>query len=187
MSGRLEPRIRSLSGAEALPLADRIWPCYDAVFGDVADYAAWRSDLFERHAGRDGYRLAIATADDQVVGFGWGYVGRRGQYWSDLVHDALERQVAERWVGDHFELVELGVLPAYRRRGLGRALHDRLLSGVHRRCLLSTADDPDDPAVQLYLRAGWRRLGALRPGVQVMGLDATSTVEPQPAERGADR
>ena len=81
----------------------------------------------------------------------------------------------EAWptrVGGHFEFVELAVAPQYRRRGLGRRLHDSLLDGVGRRALLSTTDDLADPAVQLYLSSGWRKLGVLRPGTQVMGRPA---------------
>lgn len=162
--------IRLLTGSDALPLASSVWRCYDEVFGDIADYATWRSDLFERHAGRDGYRLAVAVDGDRVLGFAWGCVGQRGQYWSDLVSDALPREVVAQWVGGHFEFVELAVVPGRRGNGLGQALHDRLLDGVKRRCLLSTSDDTDDAAVRLYTRSGWRRLGTLRPGVRVMGL-----------------
>ena len=166
--------IRVVCGSDALPLAASIWPVYEQVFGDFADVETWRSDLFDRHAGRDGHRLAVASADEeQVVGFAWGYVGLRGQYWSDMVDQALPQDVASVWVGGHFEIVELAVLPTQRRQGLGQALHDQLLDGVRRRCLLSTNDDANDPAVRLYLRAGWQRLGRLRPGVQVMGLDLT--------------
>ncbi|MEU4198021.1 GNAT family N-acetyltransferase [Kribbella sp. NPDC026611] len=165
--------IRLLGGVDALPLAEQVWLCYDAVFGDSADFDTWRSDLFERHAARDGYRLAIAADEGRVVGFSWGYVGQRGQYWSDLVCKALPRELADEWVGNHFEIVELAILPSHRQRGLGQALHDRILEGVDRRCLLSTSADGNDPAVRLYLRSGWRHLGMLRPGVQVMGRHQT--------------
>ena len=56
-----------------------------------------------------------------------------------------------------------------RRHGLGRRLHDTLLDGVGRKALLSTTDNPADPAVRLYLGSGWRRLGVLNPDRQVMG------------------
>lgn len=157
---------------EALALAGAVWPCYDAVFGDVADRAQWRAELFDRHAGREGYRLVTAAAGAEVVGFAWGYVGRPGQFWTDLVSRTLPAEVVAEWVGDHFEFVELAVLPTHRHRGLGRRLHDRLLDGVTRRALLSTSDDDDDPAVRLYRAAGWRTLGTLRDGVQVMGRAA---------------
>lgn len=171
---RPPPHVTLLAADDALTLAARVWRCYDQTFGDFADFATWRSELFERHAGREDFRLAAAISDDEITGFAWGYVGQRGQYWSDLVHDALPADVVTRWVGGHFELVELAVLPGRRRSGLGQQLHDRLLDGIARPCLLSTNDDPDDPAVRLYTRAGWKRLGLLRPGVQVMGLDRTS-------------
>ena len=64
-------------------------------------------------------------------------------------------------------------MPGHRRNALGQALHDRLLDGVKRRCLLNTSDDPEDASVRLYNRSGWRKLGTLMPGVQVMGLDLT--------------
>jgi ribosomal protein S18 acetylase RimI-like enzyme len=163
--------IELLHGQEAAGgLADRVWPCYQAAFGDFTDLATWRRDLFDRHAARDGYRLAVAEDGDVVAGFAWGYIGQRGQYWTDLVCEVLPRDVTDAWVGGHFEFVELAVLPGHRRRGLGLRLHDALLTGVSLRCLLSTADDPADPAVQLYRRQGWRRLGVLHPGFQVMGL-----------------
>jgi ribosomal protein S18 acetylase RimI-like enzyme len=170
MSEPHSPADVKLFGPEAArELAKRIWPCYEDVFGDFDDRETWRRDLFERHASRAGYRLAVGTDGSTVAGFAWGYIGERGQYWTDLVCDVLPIDVADDWVGGHFEFVELAVLPSYRRRGLGSRLHDTLLSDVGRRCLLSTADDPADPAVQLYLRRGWQKLGVLRPGVQVMG------------------
>ena len=160
------------SPGDALTLADAVWPCYDAVFGDADDAASWRAELFERHAGRDGYRLVTATGEDgTVVGFSWGYLGQAGQFWTDLVTRTLPPGVVVTWVGGHFEVVELAVLPAFRRQGLGRRLHDTLIDGVRRRCLLSTSDDEDDPAVRLYRAAGWQTLGRLRDGVQVMGLN----------------
>lgn len=55
--------------------------------------------------------------------------------------------------------------PSESRAGLSR----KQIWLRHGRCLLSTNDDASDPAVRLYLRAGWQRLGQLRPGVQVMG------------------
>lgn len=167
-----EPDIEVRTGPDAVALGDQVWPVYDAVFGDVADEASWRADLFERHAARDGYRLAVARDDGALVGFAWGYVGERGQYWPDLVASTLPADVVDAWVGGHFELVELAVLPTARRHGLGGALHDAVLDGVHRRCLLGTSDDENDPAVRLYRRRGWERLGLLAPGVQVMGREA---------------
>lgn len=153
-------------------LVHELWQCYRNVFDDHSDFERWRTEMFERHAARDGFRLVLARDDaGSVIGFAWGYIGERGQYWADLAFEALSPTLSQDWVGGHFEFVELGVLSGYRPLGIGRALHDALLADQRRRCLLSTADDPDDPAVRLYMSAGWRRLGTLSPGVQIMGLE----------------
>jgi ribosomal protein S18 acetylase RimI-like enzyme len=170
MAGR-EKRVdvQVLGSQDAGGLADGIWPCYEAAFGDFDDLETWRRDLFDRHAARSGYRLVVAMNGTTVVGFAWGYTGERGQYWPDLVCEVLPAEITDDWVGGHFEFVELAVWPDYRGHGLGSRLHDTLLAGVSQRCLLSTADDLADPAVRLYLRRGWQKLGVLRPGAQIMG------------------
>lgn len=159
-----------LNGAEAAAVSAAVWRCYSSVFDDSQGYEAWNREMFTRHAQRDGFRLVIAAEDDTVLGFSWGYIGKPGQYWTDLATRSLPAHIAEEWVGDHFEFVELGVLSSNRRAGTGRALHDALLDGVTGRCLLSTTTDSSDAAVKLYERSGWRRLGLLSPDVQVMGL-----------------
>jgi ribosomal protein S18 acetylase RimI-like enzyme len=165
-------RLEHHGQSSGVKLAEQIWPCYDEVFGDFSDFATWRTDMFARHATRSGYRLVVIRKDAAVTGFSWGYLGERGQYWADLAANALPVRTADEWVGGHFEFVTLGVAPEYRRRGLGRRLHDALLDGVTQKALLSTADDPADRAVQLYLSSGWRKLGLLRPGTQLMGRSA---------------
>lgn len=167
----VEARLERFDGEAAADRANAIWDCYRAIFPGFADVAAWRAEMFDRHRRRERFRVIVATIAEEVVGFSWGYVGRRGQYWSDLAYAALPRPIADEWIGGHFEFVELGVLPAQRRHGLGRRLHDALLADVHGRCVLSTADDDADPAVLLYRSVGWRRLGVLSPGTQVMALE----------------
>jgi GNAT superfamily N-acetyltransferase len=150
--------------------AAAVFALYDAVFGDAPDEAEWRSSTYDRHVARDGFRLAAAV-DGSLVGFAYGYVGARGEYWPDRVAEALGEAIAADWLGGHFEFVELAVLPSHRGRGLGAALHDALLHDAPAdHALLSTADDPADPAVRLYASRGWRKLGNLTPDVQVMAL-----------------
>lgn len=162
--------LRIRGGPAAVDAAPGVWECYRQVFPCTAEIDTWRSEQFDRHAARDGHRLVTAHDGSTVVGFAWGYVGQRGQYWSDLVVAALPSPLADEWVGGHFEVAELGVLPAWRGLGIGSALLDALLQGRAGRSLLSTKDDPSDSAVRLYLGTGWQRLGLLSPGVQLLGL-----------------
>lgn len=140
-----------------------LWPVYDAVFGDQPDEQTWRAGAWDRHAARDGFRLARAFDGASVVGFAYGYTGERGQWWTDHAAAVLEPEVAASWLGGHFELVSLGVLAASRQNGIGRGLLRVLQdAATHERMVLQTAADPDDPARRLYGSEGWQVLG---PGV----------------------
>jgi ribosomal protein S18 acetylase RimI-like enzyme len=158
-------------GAAARDHEDAVWSLYDRVFADFADQATWHDAMWERHRTRDGFRLVTAYDAESLIGFGWCYLGERGQYWPDLVVDRLPREVTDEWVGGHLEVVELAVAPHARRAGVGRRLHDQMVAGRgDRRGLLGTSADESDPAVRLYRDCGWVTLGLLADDVQVMGL-----------------
>lgn len=137
-----------------------VWSVYREVFGDVADLATWREQAWERHVVRAGFRLALATSGRSVVGFAYGYTGQMGQWWTDQASQRLPACVAADWLGGHFEVVELAVSPAHRGTGIGRSLMEALTQALpHRRWLLATAADPEDPARILYASMGWAVLG----------------------------
>ena len=162
----MEYAVHDATGAG--PFAADVHEVYAAVFGDPDGFGAWRQSPWERHRLRADFRLATAHEAGRMVGFGWGYTGRRGEYWPDLVLEVLPE--ASDWVGGHFELVELAVLPGHRGRGVGRRLHDLLLEGLpHERALLSTTSDETDPAVRLYRARGWRLVGLLDADRLVLG------------------
>lgn len=161
---------RRVDAAEAVAHHDAVLGVWTTAFGPVSDQANWTETVWERSRGRADYRLALAYEGDVLLGFAWGYTGERGQFFSDLLIDRLG-PVADGWVGGHFEIVELAVVPSARSRGLGAALHDALLADLpHARALLCTAVDVTDPAVRLYDSRGWQRIGLLRADTQVMGL-----------------
>lgn len=161
--------IHILDGPGATAYASRVFSLYDAVFGDFPDEDEWRAQMYDRHRGRDDYRLAVALDGRRMLGFAWGYRGERGQYWPDLVARTLP-EVGREWVGDHFEFVELAVDPTSLRQGIGRRLHDAVLDGLTGRALLGTSADDADPAVRLYRSCGWDTLGLLDNDHQVMGV-----------------
>jgi ribosomal protein S18 acetylase RimI-like enzyme len=150
---------------------DELWGAYSAVFDDQADLASWREGTWDRHSARPGFRLARAYDGGALVGFAYGYTGDAGQWWTDTVRTTLPPDVADAWLGGHFEVVTLGVVPSARRVGLGRALMRALTDGLpHDRLLLQTSDDPADPARQLYAAEGWAVLGpGTGPSTVVMG------------------
>lgn len=175
-------RVDVVGGDAAASYADDVFPLYDKVFGDQPDESVWREERFDRHRSRREYRLALAHDGDRLIGFAWGYRGDRGQYWPDQVARALP-DIADDWIGDHFEFVELAVDSAARGQGIGHRLHDALLDSVTGPALLCTTSDDGDPGPRLYRSCGWRRLGLLDPDWQVMGLRLPSAA-PYPESHG---
>jgi GNAT superfamily N-acetyltransferase len=142
-----------------------LWPVYDAVFADQPDIDAWRGRTWDLHAARAGFRLARAyDAGDgdgrRLVGFAYGFTGEHGQWFTDQATRVLPPDVAAEWLGGHFDLVSLGVLEGWRRRGLGRALLRAVTRDLpHARWTLMTSADADDPARHLYASEGWEVVG----------------------------
>lgn len=140
-----------------------LWPVYASVFADHPDYETWRDKVWDRHSTRSGFRLARAYDDGDLVGFAYGYGGEPGQWWTDNARKVLGAKTADAWLGGHFEVVSIGVLPPSRGAGVGRGLLQALTTGLpHERLLLMTTSDPLDPARRLYASEGWRVIG---PGI----------------------
>ncbi|MDG4824226.1 GNAT family N-acetyltransferase [Asanoa sp. WMMD1127] len=156
-------RIR-VDGAASPADGVALWPAYDEIFGDHPSFESWRDGVWDRHRRRSGFRLARAlTAGGTLVGFAYGYTGEPGQWWTDNARAALPPDVADAWLGGHFELVSIGVVAAARGRGIGRRLLRTLLDATdHDRLLLMTTADADDPARRLYAAEGWQVIG---PGI----------------------
>ena len=97
-----------------------------------------------------------------LSGFAYGYTGEHGQWWTDTVRKVMEPEVAESWLGGHFEVVSIGVVKTARNLGVGRSLMRALYSELpHGRLLLMTTAEPADPARRLYDSEGWH---VLSPG-----------------------
>jgi ribosomal protein S18 acetylase RimI-like enzyme len=191
-AGRPPPELIVADRDTALAAADELAAVYRRAFGapgyDEPPEAAerFRTEQLPRHADRDGFRCVIARrgggagrAGGAVVGFAYGYTGASGQWWTDWVASRVPAEIADTWLGGHFEFVELAVDPDEQGHGLGTVLHDALMADLpHDRALLGTYRG-DRPAPRLYRRRGWR---LLHPGLDettdLYGLDLTSTRRP---------
>lgn len=102
------------------------------------------------------FTARIARAEDGTpLGFCYGYTSQRGQWWHELMRDAVGGDVAQRWLEDAFKLCELHVRPDAQGRGIGRQLLLALADGLpHARMLLSTREG-DTRALRLYHRMGF--------------------------------
>ncbi len=114
-------------------------------------------EILPRHAGRQGFRAVVdLETTGMLAGFAYGYRGAPGQWWHDLVAEALGPLASERWLPPgHFELVELHVRRGLWGRGIGGRLHDALLAAEPGPAVLSTQQD-NKRALSLYAGRGWQ-------------------------------
>jgi ribosomal protein S18 acetylase RimI-like enzyme len=160
---------------------DSLAGIYLAAYGDPGlpesrlDAQNFASSTIPRHARRDGFKLVLATTGDQVSGYGYGFTGRRGQFWSDWLAGAAPSDIVETWVGNHFELVDIVVDPGHRGQGIAGQLHDALIDGLPQdRALLATEPD-GSAAARLYAGRGWQIISPEIDGTKALyGLDLSS-------------
>lgn len=118
---------------------------YAAAMSPPADQLTGRRTVMERHSALPGFFSVTAVAEDEAdgaVGFAYGFPGRRGQWWHDVVTAAVREHDAaseRRWFAASFEIAEVHVHPRWQGRGIGRELLRRLTAErAERTAVLST-------------------------------------------------
>jgi GNAT superfamily N-acetyltransferase len=105
---------------------------------------------------------AAAGAPRPLIGFAYGFHGEGGQWWYDLVSQAVAsamgRRSAEAWLADSFEIAEVHVLPGYQGQGTGLAMMLRLAGGRPERTAVLSTMDADTRARRLYRGLGFTDL-----------------------------
>ncbi|MBT8224070.1 MAG: GNAT family N-acetyltransferase [Dactylosporangium sp.] len=145
--------------ADLLHHMDDVLDVYGEAMGYSPDLLQTRRGYIASHVNRASF-TAVATLDDagRLLGFGYGYRSRPGQWWHDQVRNAVRRDERHHWLADCFEVVELHVRPAAQGRGVGgRQLTALFAPTVESRTLLSTpeADESTSRAWRLYRRFGF--------------------------------
>jgi ribosomal protein S18 acetylase RimI-like enzyme len=151
----------SVAQATAADLRERVneaMTVYETAMSYPPGTGAQRAGYAVSHTRLAGFRAVTALDGDRLVGFGYGYASRPGQWWHDQVRVAIGPEQAARWLVDCYELCELHVLPDYQGQGIGR----RILLGLaevveQRRMLLSTPEGPTR-AWRLYDSIGFTSL-----------------------------
>jgi GNAT superfamily N-acetyltransferase len=162
-----DPKLREIDERAFLRRLGPMLDVYAAAMDPPNDQLPGRHTIMERHASYPGFRALVAerrgalpVVPGPVLGFAYGFHGTRGQWWHDVVHQALSDlegpEHAEAWLEDTFEVAELHVHPQAQGKGLGRGLLAALCDGrPERTVVLSTLDtSPDTPARTLYRSVG---------------------------------
>ncbi|MQY02435.1 GNAT family N-acetyltransferase [Actinomadura macrotermitis] len=162
-----EPKLREIDDRAFLRRLHPILQVYAAAMRPPPDQLPGRHTIMARHAAYPRFRALVAERarslpglGGTVRGFAYGFHGERGQWWHDVVFQALVAtggaEHAAHWLADPFEVAELHVHPEEQGRGLGRGLLTALCEGrTERTVVLSTLDlDPGSPARRLYRSVG---------------------------------
>ncbi len=122
----------------------------------------WARERLPLHATRADFVFLVARDGPRIAGFGYGYTGAHGQWWTECVARSLTAAQRATWLDPpHFEIVELHVRPASQRRGLGsELLAQLLLRQPHDRAVLST-QLRSRQARGFYAKNGWAELGSI--------------------------
>jgi len=153
-------------------LALRVDACDDAAGAPAAE-GARRLRVRRR---QPGFVSAEARHGGYLVAYASGLPLRPStSWWRDLT-TPLPQDVTAEYPGRTFAVTDLLVRPSWRRQGIGRALHDLILSErPEERATLTVA--PGAAAAQAAFRSwGWRRLARTRgPDSDVPVLDVLLT------------
>jgi GNAT superfamily N-acetyltransferase len=109
-----------------------------------------------------GFALAVAGHGDYPVGYAAGMPLRPStSWWRDLTTPLPDEVMAEH-PGRTFALVELLVRASWRRQGIGRALHDLLLTGRPEERATAVVLPAATAAQRAFSDWGWRKVGRTR-------------------------
>jgi ribosomal protein S18 acetylase RimI-like enzyme len=152
--------IVQLSLRDVLARAEELAGVYRDMYELPVESGVGFQQTLAEHARREGFRLCVVrdAERDALVGLAYGFTGQVGQPWRDALALAVDQATRDQWLTDYFELAEIGLVPAFRGRGIGGRLHDRLLADLpHPRSVL-TVRAGNDAAKRLYRRRGWLTL-----------------------------
>ncbi len=128
-------------------------------FGLTDEEIAVRRQIVLRHLNQPGVACLGATNQDgRLVGFVYGMPNDRAHWWSTIVQPYLQRAGHDDWLDTSFVIVELHVLPAYQRHGIGRRLITGLTDPVGQPRSLLSALDLESPARRFYRSLGYTDL-----------------------------
>jgi len=148
------------------------------------DDIAQARELFREYADSLGFSLCFQSFDQELAGLPGDYAPPRGRlllarYAADLAGCAALHPIDDE-IG---EMKRLYLRPAFRGKGLGRALTQRVLDDAraiaYRRLRLDTVEPVMKDAVGMYRKLGFYEIAPYRanpmPGTLYMELDLTTS------------
>lgn len=157
-------------GSSALTIADRvIIPLYEACNPELVKDPFHNPERFaERlraYCASSGFDLYLALDPDthRPLGQIFGYALPPGARWWRGLTTPVPDGFTDEDGARTFAINEIMVRPEHRRRGIARALHDRLLAGRPEQRATLLVEPDNSPARTAYAHWGWREVARLLP------------------------
>ena len=160
--------IRTHDSEQAIKITHQIIGLYAEVFAeppynegpdDVDSFA----ELLNLEIPQPAFRLVTGHMGEELIGFGYGYALRAQTRWWEGVTPMPAADFAAEHDGRTFVIKELAVRAHWRRRSVGRRLHDAVLADrAEERASLTCRPDAVS-AVVAYTSWGWSPVGTFRP------------------------
>lgn len=151
-------RLVHLDAAGFAPYVDAAVDIYVTALQRPVEVTTARRVSTREHLGEPGFRSVVALDDEALVGFAYGYHDLPGQWWHDVVVEALPLELGVRWLAHAFQVTEIHLLPAHQGHGTGRRLLHELVRGVDRDTVVLSAYDEPTRALALYRSLGFTAL-----------------------------
>jgi GNAT superfamily N-acetyltransferase len=182
-----EITLELLDGTQAAQHADELQALAAEVYADPpyrqgAEQAAELAGRFRVRRRQPGFALAEARHGEYLVGYALGMPLRPSTSWWRNLTAPLPDEVTAEHPGRTFALAELLVRAPWRRQGIGRDLHDLILSGRTEERATLTVRPAAAPAQGALQSWGWRKAARTRdpePGSPVLDV----LIRPLPAGR----
>ncbi len=161
-----EMTFQLLDGRQAAEHADELQALHAEVYADPPyrqnDDAALFADRFRVQRRQPGFVLAEVRHGDYLVGFASGMPLRPSTSWWRELTAPLPAEVTAEHLGRTFAVADLLVRAAWRRQGIGRALHDLILASRPEERATLTVLPGAAPARSALARWGWRKVARTR-------------------------
>ncbi|MFI6451556.1 GNAT family N-acetyltransferase [Streptosporangium amethystogenes] len=158
--------VEVLGPKDAKRLSGEVCAAYRTSFGappnneGAAEFEHQRAsyaDLLERR----GFLLSVARLDGLLVGFAYGAFLRQGGQWWNGMRDPLPAGFTDESGSRTWQLVDLGVLPGHRKRGIAKQLTEAALAGCGAQRAALAVEPRLEGNQRLYRSWGWRRIGSV--------------------------
>jgi ribosomal protein S18 acetylase RimI-like enzyme len=172
-----------LDGGAAAPLGAELQSLHDEVYIDAPPAGDDFPGRFRVHIRQPGFVLVAARSGGYLIGYAAGMPLRPSTSWWRQVTTTLSEQFTTEYPGRTFALVELLVRGSWRRRGIGRSLHDLILTGRAEERATAVVPPTATAAQAAFQHWGWHKVARARNGAGLPASDVLVTALAEDRDR----